>query len=209
MPVTLERRDVEAAREPTAWDLGNEVLYRLCREHPQHTDSEVVLAKILLIGRVYAAAIERRRTRSSANDDFYLCSVGPQIRKSGIDGWIAEAERPWATPEQAMAAMLTAHARTTALFKRISGLEKRSLASKYLHFHVPSVFFIYDARAVSGMRRVTALIGKSSRPAHPGDREYGKFVQKCWRLRHHCEDAFSIRLTPRELDNLLLALAKK
>lgn len=46
--------------ETTPWDLGNQVLYDVCRQNPDHTDEQAIIAKILLIGRTYAAAIERR-----------------------------------------------------------------------------------------------------------------------------------------------------
>ena len=61
-----------------------------------------------------------------------------------------------------------AHARTTELFTKIRGLEKRSLASKYLHFHVPGLFFIYDARAIAGMRKVMDVVGRATRYAESG-----------------------------------------
>ena len=41
------------------WNLGNEMLYQLCRDYPDHKAPEVITAKVWLIGRSYAAAIER------------------------------------------------------------------------------------------------------------------------------------------------------
>jgi len=38
-----------------------------------------------LIGRAYAASIERRREKISINDDFYAMVVVPEIKKSNID----------------------------------------------------------------------------------------------------------------------------
>ena len=45
----------------TPWKLGNDVLYKLCAMHPRHTEDAVIIGKFWLIGRSYAAAIERRR----------------------------------------------------------------------------------------------------------------------------------------------------
>jgi len=44
----------------TAWDFGNQVLYDMCRANPQHKEDRIIIGKIWLIGRSYAAAIERR-----------------------------------------------------------------------------------------------------------------------------------------------------
>jgi hypothetical protein len=38
---------------------GNHILYRMCHKQPGHTNVDVIAGKIWLIGRAYAAAIER------------------------------------------------------------------------------------------------------------------------------------------------------
>ena len=48
-------------QKSTNWDLGNSVLYNLCENNFDHSSDEKIIAKVWLIGRVYAAAIERRR----------------------------------------------------------------------------------------------------------------------------------------------------
>lgn len=76
---------IKTAKSPSPWRVGNEVLYELCRTRPTHTDEADVIAKIWLIGRSYAAAIERRRNKSDGNDNFYVDKVAPAIRRSSID----------------------------------------------------------------------------------------------------------------------------
>jgi len=208
MPSTL-RNLVEHAKERTPWHFSNEVLYDLCRKHPLHTEIGVVAAKILLIGRVYAAAIERRKSKVSENDDFYLSDVAPQIIKSPIDRWIENAKDEDRSVAESLETMVNIHAKTTQLFSKISGLEKRSLASKYLHFHVPGLFFIYDSRAVKGMRAVSHIVGRGTPYIGAGDKEYRKFAGKCARLHRYCVSEFGINLKPRQVDNLLLALSTK
>src|SRR5690606_29468485 len=39
---------------------GNDVLYRMCSERPNHTDVDTVSSKLWLIGRAYSASIERK-----------------------------------------------------------------------------------------------------------------------------------------------------
>src|SRR5438477_314230 len=61
MPPKLTSEFVEGALLEKVWDVGNGVLYDLCAANPEHTRDDVIIAKIWLIGRTYAAAIERRR----------------------------------------------------------------------------------------------------------------------------------------------------
>jgi len=92
----------------------------------------------------------------------------------------------------------------TELFSSISGLEKRSLASKYLHFHVPELFFIYDSRSSKGINLVGKLLGIKARARGIGDPTYEKFAEKCHLLRLAIFERYGILMNPRQLDNLLL-----
>ena len=61
------------------WEFGNSILYRMCEENPLHNDADVIVGKIWLIGRSYAAAIERRRNADGyQGDDFYFDAVAPK-----------------------------------------------------------------------------------------------------------------------------------
>jgi hypothetical protein len=195
---------VDLASAPSPWDLGNEVLYTLCRDHPAHKNPSVVIAKVWLIGRAHAAVIERRRGRHEASDSFYIESVAVDIMRSGIDEWIEEAKEKVGRGESAVTQMLATHAKVTQLFEGIAGLNKRSLASKYLHFHVPSLFFIYDTRAAEGVRVLAAPLGRTTGGNGDADSEYRRFVEKCVTLQGLIEGRLAVRLSPRQLDNLLL-----
>ncbi len=207
MPLDL-RAAVELARLPSPWDVGNEVLYELCTRHPFHTEVPAVIAKVWLIGRAYAAAIERGRSKAEKteeeNDDFYVKKVGSEIVRSEIDIWIKAARQYERPSTESFGTLLEVHHLTTQLFCKISGLKKRSLASKYLHFHVPGLFYIYDTRAVEAVRKLSAVEGCAGRATVPADNDYQKFAEKCLRLQQHIEEQFNVRLTPREIDKLLL-----
>jgi len=179
-------------------------LYDLCSARPGHIDEADIIAKIWLIGRSYAAAIERRKDKSDVNDDFYLNKVAPAIAKSSIDSWILQAKRFDRPCSDSWSTLLKVHHETTQLFGRISGLEKRSLASKYLHFHVPQLFYIYDTRAVEALRKLGSTVCRAGKSSLKVDNEYRKFSEKCISLQRHIEDKYAINLSPRELDNLLL-----
>ena len=135
----------EALESESVWNLGNEVLYKLCADHPDHTAKDVIIAKVWLIGRAYAAAIERRPEKGEfLGDEFYVELVAPRILDSDIDEWFQELRQDVSGTSSVA---LKVHKKLTDLLYNITELNKRSLASKYLHFHFPSRFFIYDARA--------------------------------------------------------------
>ncbi|MCC8996063.1 MAG: hypothetical protein LM517_03180 [Nitrosomonas sp.] len=195
---------IAAAKMPSPWRVGNEVLYKLCRTRPAHKDAADVIAKIWLIGRSYAAAIERRKNKSDENDNFYVNAVAPAVIASSIDEWLKQARQHDKPSINSLTTLLQVHHRTTQLFNDISGLEKRSLASKYLHFHVPQLFYIYDTRAVEALRLLGGLVCRAGRGTVETDNEYRKFAEKCLSLQQHVKEQYGVSLSPRELDNLLL-----
>jgi len=181
---------VEKATQPSPWDLGNNVLYELCHNSPGHKNVSEVTAKVWLIGRSYAAAIERRKNKKdNDNDDFYIEVVSPKIISSNIDNWLSKLNGFSDINEASIEYILQVHASVTKLFNEISGLDKRSLASKYLHFHYPNLFFIYDTRAVTALSKYTNTLGRVGRSRFKhADNEYRKLVEKCIKLRNHIMD---------------------
>ena len=67
------------------WTFANGILYQMCKENPSHDDRNVIVGKIWLIGRSYAAAIERRKNASDSNDDFYYNVVAPKMISIGSE----------------------------------------------------------------------------------------------------------------------------
>ena len=190
-----------------SWTLGNEVLYRLCREHPFHKTYDEIGAKIWLIGRAYSASIERRKEKTSINDDYYDTKVIPQIKKSGIDEWIKNCKI-----QKTKDSCLLAHKKTTDLFQRISGLEKRSLASKYLHFHQPDLFFLYDSRARHGIGVLFKELHLKREKEVDNDffdKGYASFFNKCLKAQAEIVKRYGIHLKCRELDTLLINIANE
>jgi hypothetical protein len=184
------------------------MLYDLCQKYPDHTNQDAVLTKIHVIGRIYAAAIERRKNKKAneTNDSFYISNVVPALMESEIDQWIRRANAVEPSTPVALEVMVQVHSQTTELFKSISDLEKRSLASKYLHFHVPDLFYIYDSRAANALRGLHRILGRLPRNEMLGDATYSSFVRRCAVLKSFCETKFGISLSPRQLDTFLLAI---
>jgi len=208
MTSPLKRAMVTKAKAPSQWDFANGLLYDLCREHPQHVDASIIVAKVWLIGRAYAAAIERRKDAKKEPGSFYLKKVAPPIRKSSIDRWLRSLDHIADIDEQSLPEIVAVHAKVMALFRKIGGDDKRSLASKYLHFHKPHLFFIYDSRANKGLSKLSPILPRATRTVGLGDNTYRKFVEKCVSLRAHVASRFTDGdLSTRQLDQLLLLLA--
>jgi len=91
------------------WSFSNDVLYNLCRENFWHKDNEKILAKVLLIGRTYAAAIERRKNKEEINDDFYIERVAPEIKSSDLDKFLKELSQFDKVNEENLLKVLEVH----------------------------------------------------------------------------------------------------
>lgn len=138
------------------WKLSNDILYKLCKDYPKHTEPQEIVAKTLMIGRVYAAALERIKAKKLySGDDFYFNAIAPLFQTSALDQKLSELEGKTLDQPGVFESTLELHAH---LVEAISSLEsgdkplkKRSFASKYLHFHQPELFFIYDSRAKDAM----------------------------------------------------------
>ncbi len=204
----LTKEIILKAQSGDDWNFGNHILYEMCGRFPGHKEKAQIIGKVWLIGRAYAAAIERRKTSDneiSEGDDFYFEQVAPIVLDSDIDIWIQSIEDIDLPDEKNVTRILEVHWRVTNLFFLISGLEKRSLSSKYLHFHGPKAFFIYDSRAAASISKFSSITGRVKKSDMLCDNEYRKFYMKCLRLQKYIVDEFGIYLPPRAIDNLLLS----
>ena len=177
--IEISRSNVDAALTPLPWDLGNEVLYKLCREHCKHNSKDEIIAKIWLIGRSYAAAIERRKKAHEFSDDFYEKVVFDKIKNSDLDHWLESLPESMSNPWIDLGRIITVQKRLMDLFSAITGMKKRSLASKYLHFHRPRLFFIYDSRARIAINSITPNVRHITDIASEDwDSEYRNFCRR-------------------------------
>jgi len=207
--MNLTKNDVHQCQQKDDWSLGNRILYDLCKKHPRHDQKDEILAKIWLIGRAYSASIERRSPQRGRpkGDRFYTYVVVPKIMRSKIDKYLDEIKKLRPMSERSNQKALQAHKYLTMIFKEISQRDKRSLASKYLHFHLPNHFFIYDNRAKSGLRmilprqRITIISDKKC------DKQYAVYFRKVIELRNKISQEYQVNLTPREIDKMLLVKA--
>lgn len=185
------------------WDLGNEMLYKLCRDYPDHKSPEVIVAKVWLIGRSYAAAIERGREMREDGDTFYESKVVPEIQASDLDKYLEQIKPFEDITDDNIPIILKTHKYLTDVFAKITGNDKRSLASKYLHFHRPSLFFLYDSRAARGAQILCPRF-KPKITIKEFDAKYAKFFLKLNYLRGKIQKEQKRLLQPRQIDNILI-----
>lgn len=200
------------ARKNSRWEFGNDILYKMCEEYPLHNDADVLIGKIWLIGRSYAAAIERRKNADDyRGDDFYYDAVAPKMLEIGdeLDNRIESLKNNPGAIFDCIPEILSTHKFLMDTFTEVTGLEKRSLASKYLHFHCPEKFFIYDSRAKAAIRKI---VKKPDKRILSGiveyDAEYGDFVCRMLELQKYLDEKLGINETPRSIDRFLLSTVK-
>ncbi len=210
MKIEITKDDIDYALAPSPWDLGNQVLYTLCQTHPKHDMDDAIIAKVWLIGRSYAAAIERRKNPEETSDDFYEITVVERIKKSKLDDWLDALPKQIVDPWRDLGCVITVHKRLMDLFSALTGLEKRALASKYLHFHRPDLFFIYDSRAKEAITKITPRPNEiKDITTEDSDSEYHMFCRRSQYLRDSISERFGETLTPRQIDKILLRITDK
>lgn len=192
--------------ELNSWGWANEVLYRMCREEPLHTDVDVIAGEVWLIGRAYSAAIERGAGKHFEPDEnFYFSRVAPMVKESGIDSWLASVRTIDRVTIDNVKEVLLVHQEVADLFRKIAGLGKESLASKYLHFHLPNAFFIFDSLADAKIKECSKRWKSDVSADAMFDTAYTKFVYRClWYRDNVFDPALGRESTPRELDRYLL-----
>jgi hypothetical protein len=186
---------------PISWTWANSILYQMCEERPEHVDPNVVAGKMLLIGRSYAAQIERRSGAGPDGGDAIYARVAARIAASNLDERLQSLSHIPSLTRESIGPVLGVH---KFLMDEIAietgGIGRRSFCSKYLHFHKPHLFLIYDSRARSAIwskSKSQNLLSLAS--SIEFDSEYGQFVLRCIHYRDHTRP----ELTPRQLDDHL------
>ena len=210
----INLQDIDKAKKREGLDIGNDVLYQMCEKYPSHTNEEEIIGKIWLIGRSYAAAIERAKQPVS-----YPKHVGPIIKKHGkeLDEKLANIIKRRQSEPEYLLDMLEAHKFFTDVLYEITALNKRSLASKYLHFHARNHFYIYDSNVV---QNISAYELNSCRELKKAlmekldDNEYDEYYLDYIVKAHKLNEQLATQnngelLSPRALDTLLSEILPK
>lgn len=193
MKPTLTREFIADALSQSILDPRTRALYDLCFFHRHHLRDELVADKLRLIGRLYA--------EYGAGLGFSPELGAHCLSKSPVDHWFSSLS----TSEQLDGWLsLDLHKRVMGVFVDLPEAEARSLASKYLHFHFPELFCIYDGHVDGAVRALTeGDCGFLAMSDH--DPVYGRFHAGCRKLAERLAPQIGRRLSPRELDRVLRA----
>lgn len=210
MNQTLSRTLMRYFENPNnVWQYGNSVLYNMCAQEPYHNKKDVIIGKLWLIGRSYSAALERRKTGDGCDStEFYADVVAPKMLEIGDEldrriGVLKEYDR---LTDDNLDSLLSTHMFLTDVFNQLTKLDKRSLASKYLHFHSPNAVYIYDSRASNAIRKVVRK-NKYQLYKHYScgcDTIYADFCVRALNLQELVSQKYGRILSCREIDDFLL-----
>ena len=194
------------------WGAVDEVLYRLCREHPLHADPRWATAKVALIGRAYSAGLERRVTPPKGQQSISVIARYFEEHAAQIDevlAGLASVREPLSA--ESIARIVQIHGRFMTLLVGVTtdGKSPRSFAAKYLHFHNPAVP-VYDSYAAIGITKLVRWSSLDIPFACPegGDDGYGGYYDFCvrfLRLYEACRRA-GREVTVKTLDGYLWAV---
>ena len=193
---------------------GNTVLYRMCLEdQPRHVDPDVVAGKMWLIGRSYSASPERGagETPTGEHPDFFRW-VAERVEWRHLDEKLDALSTHNVFGQNSLDQILEIHeslrqALRKATQLRVNGGEPRqhtSFCSKYLHFHKPDHFPIFDSYVSSAVTRETGARKRFAFEAGRHDRKYSRFCQQIMIYREGKSN-----LTLRDIDRELYESQRK
>ena len=214
--IKLEEYFFKAERMQYYWKLGNDILYDMCKKYPFHIEETEVIAKVWLIGRSYAAAIERGAIDKDGKENTELIyeSILPEVfseYNNKIDDSLSK------TNSSDLKQIFSTYDLVLECFNKISNKWNRSLTSKYLHFHKPENYYLMDSRAKTGLKNVLEALSINSPLKrsdimnypilHKESEDYIRFYLKCQKCHKVLEEEFNRKLSKRDFDNLLLVIA--
>ena len=206
-----QRAKIEQAICTDAWDWGAQIsyLYSLCRKYPKHKEPDQVEAKVWRIGRLYRNVnVRRDKSIGIPEDDFdYSKVVTAFLSHPEIDGMIDDLRLYGIDDRGTLHESLLLHNYMIEIILKKTGTEERALVSKYLHFHLPRIFFIYDNRTDFVARKLLFSFKNNDAPSSV-DESYNQFAENCMALRALINAKTGMLLDPREIDKVLLSRMK-
>lgn len=190
----LSREFVTDALSQSILDPRCRALYDLCYIQRDHLRREAAAEKLRMMMRLYAE-------QGMLPAGFSLETTTLSLQRACVDCWFSAM----ATAECLDTALvLNLHKRLMDLFPELPRAEACALASRYLHFHFPELFFVFDSR----VEAVALVLTRGEGEAPAGEEQdpgYARFVGACLELVDGMVPLVGRRLSPRELDRVLRA----
>jgi hypothetical protein len=189
------------------WQPVDKELYDLCQRKPEQRDESLVFSKVAIIGRVYAAQVNRSFKAAGGGNKEVTVARGLVEQADLIEkGLLALDGRKF--DRQTAREIVELHGRITRkLAERTGDAWLSSFVSKYLHFHCPIVP-IYDSQATGSIGRFvdwTAVRDLRTSMATIPDwaRAYRNFVAAFVLSYERVWTETSLRPTVKQVDHLL------
>lgn len=188
---------------------ANKALYSFVQENPSHTDHAQVASKALVIGRSLAASVERR---TKGDEDGYEGSTGgfyARLAKSVCASDVGLEASFLPVGERLAGSICTAvnkvHSRLCEAISKVTNKDASSFASKYLHFHYPTLFPMVDSRAREALKWIADEEGLVFAPTTAGmSKNYATYVDFYIGVRSLFEEELGRPISLRQMDNILL-----
>jgi len=189
----------------------DDFIYAMCKDHFSHDSEDEIISKIFLIGRAYAANIERN---PKGRIDNVMNRIIDEIRKADFTTLFSQLKnKNYPIIRQSnLHEIIQLHSVVNKTFFAINKRGNASFASKYLHFHFPNLFFMMDSRAKDALchPKTKSKEGycpkwkKIQKPQYnfQYDETYYQFCSALIALRDEIQEPL---LTPRQIDNVLLS----
>lgn len=203
----LEEKWLDIAYSSNTWNVGNDWLYKLCKRYPTHKNVGEVAAKIWLIGRAYSVAVERGVSGKGGGEK-YVEDLAVDFVKQQADQYLTSLPSKRALFSKNLDLVSKTHKAIEAIFAN-KHLSRVSLTSKYLHFHRPNLFPIYDSRAAAAITKVTPEYQFSNYALQPVEvsSRYDIFCARCaWLVDEMKKRRSNKTPTLRQLDTMLLEI---
>ena len=174
---------------------GNQLLYRLCKKYKKTTQWQQVYAKVWIIGRTYAAPVERNK--KGVNIEQFSKDFINFNKRNKFDKLLFNIK----CEEDAM----KVYKKFLDFIFKETGQYNRSFASKYLHFHRPKWFKIYDSYT---KKATNALSNIKSDLKGDVDKIYADFYAKENDINNYIKKEYGEKLNNRDLDTLLFKIGQ-
>lgn len=198
---TEARKHFDKAQAWWDYELGRETLYEMCDRFPGQEDVRHTISKLWLIGRSHAAALERRRAPKPTDQPYRETATA--IAKDEVFRTMVTSLRDVDEAAAYTTAVLhdihEAADHLARLFQKTTRTFKISLATKYLHFHAPSVP-IFDSLSEESL---AWLVADDDVPDDFPKTRYGGQLARFAVVRRRLSEA-GIKTTAATLDIFLL-----
>jgi hypothetical protein len=205
------RADYRYSRLASGDNYENQVLYAMCFDRPEHGDPFVTAGKMLMIGRVYSASPERKAGKAAVAGENLFTILAERLAATHIDERLAAIPFETRLSEDLVPKVLALHGllntevrEGTHRWSVTQGAPQRvSFASKYLHFHRPNAFPLFDRYACLGLASLTKGFRYENRCSDVTiNKDYQRFVGRL--LHFVAQRSPEAGWTPRSLDTMLV-----